>query len=129
MYIICIYDFSGSISGGLGSEDVTMGGMHMAVGAQPGGVQAGGMGMCAPGANGVQPPPNAGMPPGGLPGALAPGGVPGGNIPGGVGGLPPKQLKVEDALAYLDQVKYKFEKQPHIYNHFLDIMKVRHYIK
>eukprot|EP00965_Chrysotila_dentata_P061017 2021601-Pleurochrysis_carterae.AAC.1 len=29
---------------------------------------------------------------------------------------PFRQLKVEDALAYLDQVKMKFEKQPHIYN-------------
>ena len=29
---------------------------------------------------------------------------------------PYRQLKVEDALAYLDQVKMKFEKQPHIYN-------------
>ena len=36
---------------------------------------------------------------------------------------PYRQLKVEDALAYLDQVKMKFEKQPHIYNKFLDIMK------
>ena len=34
-----------------------------------------------------------------------------------------RQLKVEDALAYLDQVKMKFEKQPQIYNQFLDIMK------
>ncbi len=32
------------------------------------------------------------------------------------GGQPYKQLKVEDALAYLDQVKLKFEHQPHIYN-------------
>ena len=39
----------------------------------------------------------------------------------GAGPLPPppqpyRQLKVEDALSYLDQVKMKFEKQPHIYN-------------
>ena len=32
---------------------------------------------------------------------------------------PYRQLKVEDALAYLDQVKMKFEKQPHIYNQVL----------
>ena len=52
------------------------------------------------------------MPPQGGP---FPGGPPGG------GSAPPqpqpyRQLKVEDALAYLDQVKMKFEKQPHIYN-------------
>lgn len=29
---------------------------------------------------------------------------------------PYRQLKVEDALAYLDQVKMKFEKQPKTYN-------------
>jgi paired amphipathic helix protein Sin3a len=34
-----------------------------------------------------------------------------------------KQLKVEDALAYLDQVKLKFKDQPNIYDRFLDIMK------
>ena len=34
-----------------------------------------------------------------------------------------RQLKVEDALAYLDQVKMKFEDKPEIYNQFLDIMK------
>ena len=47
-----------------------------------------------------------------------------GNIaPPAPAGIPPpgqpqpyRQLKVEDALAYLDQVKMKFEKQPHIYN-------------
>jgi hypothetical protein len=33
------------------------------------------------------------------------------------------QLKVEDALAYLDQVKMKFEDKPEIYNQFLDILK------
>ena len=27
-----------------------------------------------------------------------------------------RQLKVEDALAYLDKVRMKFDKQPHIYN-------------
>ena len=46
----------------------------------------------------------------------------GGSMPAPPGAaLPPqpqpyRQLKVEDALAYLDQVKMKFEKQPHIYN-------------
>jgi paired amphipathic helix protein Sin3a len=33
------------------------------------------------------------------------------------------RLKVEDALSYLDQVKYKFGNQPQVYNDFLDIMK------
>jgi histone deacetylase complex regulatory component SIN3 len=32
---------------------------------------------------------------------------------------------VEDALSYLDQVKFKFGNQPQVYNDFLDIMKVR----
>jgi len=32
-------------------------------------------------------------------------------------------LKVEDALSYLDQVKFKFGSQPQVYNDFLDIMK------
>ena len=41
----------------------------------------------------------------------APGAVPAPGQP-----QPYRQLKVEDALAYLDQVKMKFEKQPHIYN-------------
>ena len=56
------------------------------------------------------------MPPqqGPLPGA-------GANMPAAPGAPPAqpqpyRQLKVEDALAYLDQVKMKFEKQPHIYN-------------
>lgn len=30
---------------------------------------------------------------------------------------------MEDALNYLDQVKYKFGNQPQVYNDFLDIMK------
>ena len=47
--------------------------------------------------------------------------LPGGNVPMAPGGpaaqpQPYRQLKVEDALAYLDQVKMKFEKQPQIYN-------------
>ena len=43
---------------------------------------------------------------------------------GGSGGNAQFQrLKVEDALSYLDQVKYKFGNQPQVYNDFLDIMK------
>uniref|UniRef100_A0A146LA21 Paired amphipathic helix protein Sin3a n=3 Tax=Lygus hesperus TaxID=30085 RepID=A0A146LA21_LYGHE len=34
-----------------------------------------------------------------------------------------QRLKVEDALSYLDQVKYKFNSQPQVYNDFLEIMK------
>ncbi|XP_050673536.1 paired amphipathic helix protein Sin3a isoform X4 [Leptidea sinapis] len=34
-----------------------------------------------------------------------------------------QRLKVEDALSYLDQVKYRFNAQPQVYNDFLDIMK------
>ena len=34
-----------------------------------------------------------------------------------------KELRVEDALQYLDQVKMEFGDRPHIYNEFLDIMK------
>lgn len=37
--------------------------------------------------------------------------------------VPYRQLKVEDALAYLDLVKAEYEMQPHVYNQFLDIMK------
>eukprot|EP00095_Tigriopus_kingsejongensis_P007627 maker-scaffold995_size72343-snap-gene-0.21 protein:Tk07627 transcript:maker-scaffold995_size72343-snap-gene-0.21-mRNA-1 annotation:"paired amphipathic helix protein sin3a" len=50
----------------------------------------------------------------------------GGNGGGGGGGGGNSQfqrLKVEDALSYLDQVKYKFGNQPQVYNDFLDIMK------
>ncbi len=43
--------------------------------------------------------------------------------PGGVGSASFQRLKVEDALSYLDQVKYKFGNQPQVYNDFLDIMK------
>ncbi|XP_036225718.2 paired amphipathic helix protein Sin3a isoform X3 [Bactrocera oleae] len=35
----------------------------------------------------------------------------------------PPRLKVEDALSYLDQVKFQYADQPQIYNNFLDIMK------
>ncbi|KAK4337070.1 hypothetical protein RND71_043700 [Anisodus tanguticus] len=34
-----------------------------------------------------------------------------------------QRLKVEDALSYLDQVKFQFNSQPQVYNDFLDIMK------
>ena len=34
-----------------------------------------------------------------------------------------RQLKVEDALQYLDLVKKQFKDQPEVYNQFLDIMK------
>mmetsp|Transcript_18797 Transcript_18797/g.25908 ORF Transcript_18797/g.25908 Transcript_18797/m.25908 type:complete len:511 (+) Transcript_18797:67-1599(+) len=34
-----------------------------------------------------------------------------------------RELKVEDALLYLDQVKMEFSDKPQIYNEFLDIMK------
>jgi hypothetical protein len=34
-----------------------------------------------------------------------------------------RELRVEDALMYLDQVKMEFGDRPHIYNEFLDIMK------
>ncbi|XP_011177840.2 uncharacterized protein LOC105209234 isoform X2 [Zeugodacus cucurbitae] len=42
--------------------------------------------------------------------------------PGQPQGGPPR-LKVEDALSYLDQVKFQYADQPQIYNNFLDIMK------
>ena len=35
-----------------------------------------------------------------------------------------KAAQVEDALSYLDQVKFKFGSQPQVYYDFLDIMKV-----
>ena len=34
-----------------------------------------------------------------------------------------RELRIEDALMYLDQVKIEFGDRPHIYNEFLDIMK------
>jgi paired amphipathic helix protein Sin3a len=36
---------------------------------------------------------------------------------------PYRQLKVEDALEYLDKVRTTFPMQPHMYNQFLDILK------
>jgi paired amphipathic helix protein Sin3a len=41
----------------------------------------------------------------------------------GVGGGLDRPLNVTDALSYLDAVKNKFNDQPDVYNHFLDIMK------
>ena len=52
-----------------------------------------------------------------------PGGASTGAGAGADDGAPGKELKVEDALLYLDQVKQQFEQQPHVYNQFLDIMK------
>ena len=34
-----------------------------------------------------------------------------------------EMIKVEDALSYLDQVKFKFGNQPQVYKNFLDILK------
>ncbi|KOC65559.1 Paired amphipathic helix protein Sin3a [Habropoda laboriosa] len=48
---------------------------------------------------------------------------PGTNLGGSSGSQQFQRLKVEDALSYLDQVKYKFSDQPQVYNDFLDIMK------
>ncbi|XP_012142995.1 SIN3 transcription regulator family member A isoform X2 [Megachile rotundata] len=48
---------------------------------------------------------------------------PGTSLGGGSGSQQFQRLKVEDALSYLDQVKYKFSDQPQVYNDFLDIMK------
>lgn len=47
----------------------------------------------------------------------------GGQSAVGGGGSAAPRLKVEDALSYLDQVKYQYSDQPQIYNNFLDIMK------
>ena len=59
-----------------------------------------------------------------LPGTAAPPIQAPAQAPMAGGAAPPyRQLKVEDALAYLDQVKMKFEDKPEIYNQFLDIMK------
>ncbi|XP_012253699.2 paired amphipathic helix protein Sin3a isoform X2 [Athalia rosae] len=49
--------------------------------------------------------------------------APGSSLSGGAGSQQFQRLKVEDALSYLDQVKYKFNNQPQVYNDFLDIMK------
>ncbi|XP_017106008.2 paired amphipathic helix protein Sin3a isoform X1 [Drosophila bipectinata] len=59
-----------------------------------------------------------------------PASVSGNSVPGGASTPPQGQpgnatprLKVEDALSYLDQVKFQYADQPQIYNNFLDIMK------
>lgn len=49
--------------------------------------------------------------------------VPGPGTPPAVSSQNFQRLKVEDALSYLDQVKFKFGSQPQVYNDFLDIMK------
>lgn len=74
-----------------------------------------------------QTPPNGpGVGPGPAVVAASPGGgnttPPQGQSAGGAGSAAPR-LKVEDALSYLDQVKYQYSDQPQIYNNFLDIMK------
>ncbi|XP_044596895.1 paired amphipathic helix protein Sin3a-like isoform X2 [Cotesia glomerata] len=56
-------------------------------------------------------------------GAPLPPTPPGGGVGGGSQQQAFQRLKVEDALSYLDQVKYKFSDQPQVYNDFLDIMK------
>lgn len=68
--------------------------------------------------------PTGGMPfrggiPGGGPPAQRPGGPP--LPPPGGGGM--RELRVEDALVYLDDVKREFGDRPRIYNEFLEIMK------
>ena len=35
----------------------------------------------------------------------------------------PEQLRVRDALTYIDAVKTQFGDQPEVYNHFLDVMR------
>ncbi|XP_050076400.1 uncharacterized protein LOC126563743 [Anopheles maculipalpis] len=63
--------------------------------------------------------------------SMSPGVLPGGGGGAAQGPPPPppqgqaqlQRLKVEDALSYLDQVKYRFGNQPQVYNDFLDIMK------
>lgn len=47
---------------------------------------------------------------------------PGSNLGGGSGSQQFQRLKVEDALSYLDQVKYKFSDQPQVNNKKLQIM-------
>ena len=87
-------------------------GQPPAVISAPGMLSAHSMPGCAPGMMATEQPlmaPQQGPLPGGLPMGPA-------SQPPNPGPAPYRQLKVEDALAYLDQVKMKFEKQPHIYN-------------
>ncbi len=46
-----------------------------------------------------------------------------GSTGAGNGAQPYRQVKFENALDFLDQVKAQFSKQPRVYNQFLDIMK------
>uniref|UniRef100_A0A182K7V0 Paired amphipathic helix protein Sin3a n=1 Tax=Anopheles christyi TaxID=43041 RepID=A0A182K7V0_9DIPT len=63
--------------------------------------------------------------------SMSPGVLPGSGGGAAQGPPPPppqgqaqlQRLKVEDALSYLDQVKFRFGNQPQVYNDFLDIMK------
>lgn len=43
---------------------------------------------------------------------------PSSNLSAGTGGQQFQRLKVEDALSYLDQVKYKFSDQPQVIYYF-----------
>ncbi|CAB9518048.1 amphipathic helix protein Sin3-like [Seminavis robusta] len=61
--------------------------------------------------------PRAGLP------VAAPGGGGGPPIPPGGGGGGMRELRVEDALLYLDDVKRAFDDRPEVYNEFLSIMK------
>lgn len=36
---------------------------------------------------------------------------------------PSRKLKVEDALSYMDQVKYEFSDRPEVYSDFLELLK------
>ena len=64
-----------------------------------------------------------GNPSGATPGSNSGQPNPSGASSGGGGGGQMRELKVEDALLYLDQVKMEFGDRPRIYNEFLEIMK------
>lgn len=49
---------------------------------------------------------------------------PGSNLGGGSGSQQFQRLKVEDALSYLDQVKYKFSDQPQVSNKELNVLNM-----
>jgi len=63
-----------------------------------------------------QPPPGNGLPP-------QPPPPPAAAVGAGAFNPADRELKVEDALLYLDQVKLEFGDRPRIYNQFLEIMK------
>jgi len=46
-----------------------------------------------------------------------------GSMGGSQVGKQTRELKVEDALLYLDQVKVEFADKPHVYNEFIQLMK------